>query len=122
MSIRLKKELEKLDKNPNPCLEIISFDDFTNMYCKIHLPPDCKYPIKMYNLHIVFSNNYPFTYPTVQFLEKVEPEHEFIDNYKRDILDNIHGNLCSDFIAKNWGPTILFINLIEKICNLLMTR
>jgi ubiquitin-protein ligase len=118
---RLQKELDILLRTPKPFIELVNTNDMKNWYCKIILPAETKYSVKNYNLHIQFPENYPFSYPTIQFLEKVEPENEFIDN---TIISNEknHGNVCPDFIHKNWGPTITFIKLMEKVYDLLLSR
>ena len=77
---RLTKELDMICKIQKSYFEVIDTSDIYNWKCKIILPEDCKYSIKIYNLHIKFTENYPFTHPYFQFLEKIEPEHEYIDN------------------------------------------
>lgn len=123
-STRLSKELEMLKKSPKPYFELLEING-VDLYCKIILPENCKFNVKKYDLHLKFPENYPFKSPTIQFIEKVEPETKFIDNNKTVKCEESkeeHGNVCSDYIKKTWGPTVPFIKVVEEVYNLLMSR
>ena len=108
-SIRLKKELELLKKNPNTNCTATPYGD--NLYkwrAQIYGPEGTPYYRGIFNLEILFPSEYPFKPPKIHFLTKVY--HPNISSV---------GSICLDILKDKWSPALTINKVLISICSLL---
>ena len=108
--IRLKKEKENLKISP-PCncsAGPIKDDDLLVWKATIIGPIDSPYSGGIFNLRILFTEDYPFNPPKIKFTTKI---------YHPNI--NYNGQICLDLLKDKWTPALTISKLLLSICSLL---
>ncbi len=108
-SIRITKELSKLEENPLPGISI-SMKDNNIRYLGILMegPPDTPFEGGIFELELYLPAEYPMVPPMVRFLTKVY--HPNIDKI---------GRICLDIIKDKWSPALQINTVVISIQNLL---
>ena len=108
-SIRLKKELEGLEKDPpaNCSAGPINGNVF-EWEATIMGPSNSPYTGGLFFLRINFPKDYPFKPPKVRFKTKVY--HPNINN---------SGEICLDILKNQWSPALTTSKVLLSICSLL---
>lgn len=107
---RLKIEKEKL-KNSPPCncsAGPIDDKDLLKWRGTIMGPSDSPYFGGIFNLEILFTDDYPFKPPKIKFITKI---------YHPNI--NYNGAICLDLLKGKWSPALTISKLLLSICSLL---
>ncbi|KAH7731232.1 Ubiquitin-conjugating enzyme family member protein [Aphelenchoides avenae] len=113
---RLRKELATLRKEPVPLCDAGPIND--NLFhwnATIHGPPNSPYEGGVFNLTIVFTNEYPMKPPTLKFNNKL---------YHPNIMENT-GGICLDIIKPigavgcAWSPTLSISKVLISLVSLL---
>jgi ubiquitin-conjugating enzyme E2 D/E len=112
---RLKKELNDA-KSGDPKLipENISYGvvgegvDMKHWTATIIGPEKSPYEKGIFNLDIVFPNNYPFKPPEITFVTKI---------YHPNISSD--GRICLDILKSNWSPALTILKVLLSISSLL---
>lgn len=107
---RIIKEYEELKTNPLPnCLAgPATKDDVFNWQAFISGPDGTPYQNGIFELKIVFQNDYPFKAPKVQFITKI---------YHPNI--NSGGAICLDILKDQWSPVLTIGKVLLSISSLL---
>ncbi len=106
---RIKKELEELEKDPpGNCSAGPIGDDIYKWQATIIGPNDSPYKNGVFNLKIIFPNDYPFKPPKVYFVTKI---------YHPNV--NSQGAICLDILKENWSPALTVSKLLLSICSLM---
>ena len=107
---RLKIEKKKLELSP-PCncsAGPIDENDLLKWRATIIGPTDSPYSGGVFNLSILFTDDYPFTPPKIKFINKI---------YHPNISYN--GSICLDLLKNKWSPALTVSKLLLSICSLL---
>lgn len=108
-SIRLKKELEELIKNPpSNCSAGCVKNDIYHWRATISGPENTPYMGGIFVLDIHFPPNYPFKAPKCNFITKI---------YHPNI--NSAGSICVDILRHNWSPALTMSKVLLSISSLL---
>ena len=108
-SIRLKKELEGLQKDPPAnCSAGPLTDNIYEWEATIMGPNNSPYKGGLFFLRIYFPKDYPFKPPKVRFKTKVY--HPNINN---------SGEICLDILKNQWSPALTTSKVLLSICSLL---
>ena len=108
-SIRLKRELGNLVKNPpSNCSAGIIDDDLFHWNATIIGPNETPYEGGIFKLDIYFPSNYPFKPPKCNFITKI---------YHPNI--NSAGSICIDILRNNWSPALSVSKILLSISSLL---
>jgi ubiquitin-conjugating enzyme E2 D len=106
---RIKKELENIKKDPPlSCSAGPDGDDIFNWSATIMGPEASPYHGGVFNLNIIFPQNYPFKPPKITFTTKVY--HPNINN---------SGGICLDVLKDQWSPALTIDKVLLSICSLL---
>ena len=106
---RLIKELKKLQKDPvlncsaGPC-----DNDIFKWQATIIGPIDTPYHNGIFNLEILFTQEYPIKPPQVRFKTKIF--HPNIDS---------SGGICIDILKDSWNPLLSVKTILLSVCSLL---
>ena len=108
-SIRLKKELEGLQKDPPAnCSAGPLNDNIFEWEATIMGPNNSPYKGGLFFLRINFPKDYPFKPPKVRFKTKVY--HPNINN---------SGEICLDILKNQWSPALTTSKVLLSVCSLL---
>ncbi|CAM9124406.1 unnamed protein product, partial [Discosporangium mesarthrocarpum] len=109
MARRLQKELEHLKKNRLEWCEIEPMDeDILKWTAMLVGPEGTPFNGGCFNLEIQFPTEYPFKAPKasqVKFVTRI-----YHPNVKTDT-----GEICSDILNNNWGPTLNVTYVLNTI-------
>ena len=105
---RLKQEIKDLIETPVPNCSAGPTDDITRWTGVIIGPEDTPYHNGIFNLNIIFPNEYPFKPPTIYFITPI---------YHCNINDQ--GAICLDILKYNWSPALSIGKVLISICSLL---
>ena len=106
---RINKELKDLQTDPpSNCSAGPQGDDLFKWSAAIMGPDDSPYANGMFNLEIVFPQDYPFKPPKIKFLTKI---------YHCNVNDK--GGICLDILKDNWSPALTISKVLLSICSLL---
>ena len=107
---RIKKELEiiKNEKLENISVDIINENDLFKWQVTMKGPEDSPYKDQIFNLGVVFPDDYPFSPPKCTFITKII--HPNID---------INGNISLNILLKEWNPTLNISKVLQMIYSLL---
>ena len=106
---RINRELNELSKDPpaNCSAGPIAADMF-KWRAFIMGPTESPYENGLYNLNIIFPNDYPFKPPKVTFVTKI---------YHPNI--NANGAICLDILKDQWSPALTIGKVLLSISSLL---
>jgi len=108
-SLRLKKELDELIKNPPTNCSAGSVDnDLFYWKASITGPESTPYYGGIFSLDIHFPVDYPFKAPKCNFTTKI---------YHPNI--NSAGSICVDILRDNWSPALTISKILLSISSLL---
>lgn len=98
MARRLHKERASLEKAPLPycTFSLVDESDVHHWRARLTGPPSTPYAGGTFVIDFDFPAQYPFKPPEIKFLTKL-----YHPNVKTDT-----GEICSDLIGENWGPTL----------------
>ena len=106
---RLRKEHQKLHKNPIPnCSATPSDNNILKWNALILGPKDTVYEGGIFKLEFNFSLKYPLEPPLVRFKTKIY--HPNIDS---------SGGICLDILKNEWSPIQNISSILLSICSLL---
>jgi ubiquitin-conjugating enzyme E2 D len=108
--IRILSDLNDIEQNPPSHVSAGVIDD-SNIYeweATIIGPALSPYSGGIFNLSIMFSENYPFKPPIIKFITKIF--HPNID---------LSGNICLDILNTKWSPAMKISNVLLSITSLL---
>jgi len=107
---RLKQELMSLMMNPAPGIGGFPASEHNLFEWNAHIigPKDGVYEDRKYNLSISYPENYPFTSPTVKFVDACF--HPNVDQ---------HGNICLDILKDQWSPSMNTTQILLSLQSLL---
>lgn len=106
---RIYSELSDLKKNPvENCVAIPDDNNIFHWKAQIYGPVNTPYHGGIFNLDILFPNDYPFSPPKINFDTKV---------YHPNI--NSTGSICMDILKDNWCPVMTINKILLSICSLL---
>ena len=109
---RLTNELNFLQKNPIPNINILNTENLYEWIIKIIGPLDTSYYGGIFYLSLCFPHNYPFQPPpTPLFISKIYHPNIHNDGY----LCPCHYN---EIVTNSWSPTNKVEDIIKKIYNL----
>ena len=106
---RIKAEYEELQQDPPENISAGPKD--SNLYiweATILGPSNSPYEGGIFNLEIIFPENYPFKPPKIKFMTPI---------YHPNI--NKHGSICLDILHNNWSPVLSITKILLSICSLL---
>ncbi|MES1921956.1 Ubiquitin-conjugating enzyme E2 4, partial [Bonamia ostreae] len=109
--VRLRKELEKLEKDPPFTCSAGPIDEEKNFFkwrAIIMGPKATPYDGGIFELKLIFPHNYPFKPPSVRFVTPVF--HCNIDQ---------SGHICMDILNSKWSPILTVSSLLLSVCTLL---
>jgi len=107
--MRIKKELEGLEKDPPfNCSAGPQGDDIFHWQATVLGPADSPYAGGCFFLDIRFPKDYPFKPPKVFFITKI---------YHPNI--NAGGGICLDILKDQWSPALTISKVLLSICSLL---
>jgi ubiquitin-conjugating enzyme E2 D len=107
---RIKKELDDIRKDPptNCSAGPTKAGDMYRWQATIVGPADSPYEGGVFNLLVLFPEDYPFKPPRLQFVTKV-----FHPNI------NLGGGICLDILKSEWSPALTISKVLLSICSLL---
>tara|TARA_B110001469_G_C9585539_1_gene290448 strand:- start:453 stop:905 length:453 start_codon:yes stop_codon:yes gene_type:complete len=106
---RILNELKEMEKDPPSNCNAGPINN--NIYCWIGSiigPSNSPYSGGLFELKIIFPNNYPFKPPSIKFNTPI---------YHPNI--NKLGNICLDILTTNWSPALTIIKVLLSISSLL---
>ena len=106
--LQFEKNIIQSDAPCNCSAGPINDDDLFNWEGTIIGPSDSPYSGGLFNLSIVFPENYPFKPPKIKFMTKIL--HPNI---------NRHGSICLDILNVSWSPVLNISKVLLSICSLL---
>ena len=102
---RLMQDLRKLSKCPPEGISASpNEDDIMNWTCVIFGPDDTIWEGGIFQLKMVFNEEYPIRPPKVTFTTQM-----FHPNIYKD------GNICLDILKENWSPTYDVMAILSSI-------
>jgi ubiquitin-conjugating enzyme E2 A len=108
-TLRLTRELAKLNKENVDGVEILATDDIYNWKAIIDGPKDTPFEDGKFNLELKFNDDYPVKPPSVKFLTQM-----FHPNIYRD------GKICVDILQREWSPAQNIRTILISIRSLLI--
>jgi ubiquitin-conjugating enzyme E2 N len=110
MSVRIMKELDRIQKDPIPGISVCLVTDNNPRYLKIMLqgPQSTPYEDGIFELELYLPNEYPMVPPKVRFLTKVY--HPNIDKL---------GRICLNILKESWTPALQIRTVLISIQALL---
>jgi ubiquitin-conjugating enzyme E2 D/E len=106
---RIQKELAELNRDPpGNCSAGPEGDNLLRWTATIIGPDDSPYSGGVFQLVIVFPEDYPFKPPKIQFLTKI-----FHPNI------NSQGQICVDILKDAWTPAYTISKVLLSICALM---
>lgn len=106
---RIAKELEEFKQDPPAnCSAGPSGDDIYNWDATLMGPAGSVYEGGVFQLSIIFPNNYPFKAPKIKFVTRI---------YHPNI--NSAGGICLDVLKDQWSPALTISKILLSICSLL---
>jgi ubiquitin-conjugating enzyme E2 D/E len=107
--MRIKKELEALEKDPPiNCSAGPVDNDIYHWTATVMGPSDSPYAGGLFFLDIRFPSDYPFKPPKVFFTTRI---------YHPNI--NGGGGICLDILKDQWSPALTISKVLLSICSLL---
>jgi ubiquitin-conjugating enzyme E2 A len=106
---RLQLELNKIQKNPVEGFTLTKYDDLMYWEGIMDGPSDTPFETGKFKIRFKFENTYPFSPPSVQFLQPI-----FHPNIYRD------GKICIDILQGDWSPAQNVGSIIQSLRSLLM--
>ena len=106
---RILNELKEMEKDPPSNCNAGPLNN--NIYIwggSIIGPSKSPYSGGIFELNIIFPNNYPFKPPSIKFVTPIY--HPNINKY---------GNICLDILTTNWSPALTIIKVLLSISSLL---
>ena len=106
---RIQQELIEIKKNPptNCSASPINDDDLFHWQGTIIGPTGTPYEGGIFFLNILFSNEYPFKPPKINFITKI-----FHCNISRT------GNICLDLLKDEWSPALNITQILLSITSI----
>lgn len=108
-TLRLTRELAKLNKENVDGVEIIPTKDICHWNAIIDGPKDTPFENGKFNMELKFSDNYPVKPPSVKFTSDM-----FHPNIYRD------GKICVDILQGEWSPAQNIRTILISIRSLLI--
>ncbi|EDW87244.2 ubiquitin-conjugating enzyme E2-24 kDa [Drosophila yakuba] len=106
---RIQRELDEMERNPPPnCSAGPTGDNLYEWTSTIMGPADSVYEGGIFELDILFPQEYPFVPPKVLFRTPI-----YHCNIHR------HGLICLDILKENWSPALTISTILLSICSLL---
>jgi len=106
---RLNRELREIKKNPNSNFSGSPKDNnMLEWEATIMGPVDTPYEGGIFHLRFLFTDDYPFTPPKVNFITKI---------YHPNI--NGQGLICCDTLKEGWNPALTVSKILLSLCSLL---
>lgn len=107
---RISKELQDILKEPvaNCTAGPIDEDNLFAWHGTIIGPTKTPYEGGVFNLDIVFPQDYPFSPPKVKFVTRI---------FHCNVASS--GAICLDILKDKWSPALTITNLLLSICSLL---
>ena len=108
--IRLEKEIKSLKKNNDSenFSAGVRNDNIFEWDATIMGPTGTPYEGGIFKLRLMFTNDYPFKPPKINFITKI---------YHPNI--NSQGVICLDILKNNWSPALTISKILLSICSLL---
>jgi ubiquitin-conjugating enzyme E2 D/E len=108
-TVRIKKELELLTKDPpTNCSAGPLEDDLYHWQATLMGPTDSPYQGGVFYLDICFPQDYPYKPPKIKFKTRI---------YHPNI--NSSGGICLDILKDQWSPALTISKVLLSICSLL---
>jgi len=110
---RLFKDIEELKKGGHQVLAEDLSENFNVecFLCILNGPKDTPYESGSWHVRFTMSNTYPFTSPSVGFIQKILHPN----------VDWESGSVCLDALNKNWTPVFTLSHVIEQLLPYLLT-
>jgi ubiquitin-conjugating enzyme E2 D/E len=107
---RLLNEIKYIKNNENEYFSVgpININDLTHWQGILFGPKDTPYYKGIFNLDIIFNDEYPFKPPKILFKTPI---------YHCNI--NINGYICLDILIDKWSPLLSINKLLLSICSIL---
>jgi len=107
---RLQKEFKEIEKDPPVvgCSAGIIDENIMHWRATLFGPSDSPYQGGVFNLDIVFHDNYPFKAPSIKFLTQI---------YHPNI--NTYGEICLDILKDKWSPALTISKTLLSISSLM---
>merc|ERR1712131_186256 len=111
MAKRLSKELSSIQTSPIPNVDVSLISDDNIFKWKVILtgPDSTPYSDGKFELLFDFPEAYPFKPPLIKFVTQI---------YHPNISQST-GEICSDVIQEDWGPTLNVRHCFNELLNLL---
>ena len=107
--IRLEKELKLISQNTTENFSAgLKDDNIFEWQATIMGPTGTPYQNGIFKLRLLFTNDYPFKPPKINFITKI---------YHPNI--NSQGVICLDILKNNWSPALTISKILLSICSLL---
>ena len=107
--IRLQKEIKSLKNNDSENFSAgVRNDNIFEWDATIMGPTGTPYEGGIFKLRLMFTNEYPFKPPKINFTTKI---------YHPNI--NSQGVICLDILKNNWSPALTISKILLSICSLL---
>lgn len=115
--IRLKKEIENINKNVKDIFSVVSFennpDETYTLIGTLKGPGNTPYEYGEFKIEMIFPNNYPFSPPSFKFLPPI-PFHPNV--YAGETL----GKVCITILEQNqWSPAQTIESVLRSVHSLL---
>ena len=107
---RIIKELHNMQENPDKdfWFEFLDYSDIYNLIAKIKGPPNSPFYEGIFDLKIIFPQNYPFNPPNVSFITNI-----FHPNISSK------GFLCLKILERDWSPYMNLSKVLQSVIYLL---
>ena len=108
-TLRLTRELAKLNQENVDGVEILATKDIYNWKAKIDGPKDTPFEEGKFDIELKFNDDYPVKPPSVKFITPM-----FHPNIYRD------GKICVDILQREWSPAQNIRTILISIRSLLI--
>ena len=108
-SLRLTRELAKINSEKIEGVEILTTDDLSTWKAMIDGPIGTPFEKGKFTLEIKFNDSYPIKPPSVKFLDKIFHPNVYLD-----------GKICVDILQGAWRPVQNVSTILVSIRSLLI--